>query len=87
MSLPPLPEPLRAMDWQHAMYTAEQMREYARAAVAAEREDVMEMWYCESRHVVLRLGQTYRFKAKDDCESCQQMKREHDEAYGARGDA
>lgn len=37
MSLPPLPEPLRAMDWQHAMYTAEQMREYARAAVAAER--------------------------------------------------
>ena len=38
MTLPPLPdlpEPLKPMLWQHYMYTAEQMRDYARAALAA----------------------------------------------------
>lgn len=35
---PPLPEPLNAMHWQHAIYTADQLRAYAAAAVQAERE-------------------------------------------------
>ncbi|MGE0769863.1 MAG: hypothetical protein AB7L90_25775 [Hyphomicrobiaceae bacterium] len=36
---------------------------------------------CESRKVVLHIGQGYRFVPDPDCESCMRMKREHDEAY------
>ncbi len=45
------------------------------------RGEVWERPLCESRRVVLRIGQGYRFVPDPDCESCMQMKREHDEAY------
>lgn len=47
-----------------------------------ENEECMEMWLCESRRLVLHIGQLYRFTPDPTCESCMEMKREHDEAYG-----
>jgi hypothetical protein len=47
-----------------------------------ENEECMEMWLCESRSCMLRIGQLYRFTPDPTCESCMEMKREHDDAYG-----
>jgi hypothetical protein len=45
-------------------------------------EECMEMWLCESRSCLLHIGQLYRFTPDPECESCMEMQREHDEAYG-----
>jgi hypothetical protein len=37
----PLPEARPATEWQHSMYTAEQMHAYAAARVAAKRERIL----------------------------------------------
>lgn len=46
-----------------------------------DREEVMEMALCESRRLVLRIGQTYRFVPRDGCKACEELKVEHDQAY------
>ena len=71
----------RLVDW-----CEKTARSYARAAVRAalqsqDREEVIEMALCESRKLVLRIGQTYRFVPVDGCNTCEEMKAEHDQAY------
>ena len=51
----------------------------------SENDHVMESWLCESRRLVLRIGQLYRFKVDPTCATCVAMKAEHDSAYGAAG--
>lgn len=54
----------------------------ARAALQSQdREEIMEMALCESRRLVLRVGQAYRFVPMKGCKTCEEMKAEHDEAY------
>jgi hypothetical protein len=43
-------------------------------------EEVMEMWYCESRRLVLHPGQLYRFTVDPTCPSCVRWGAEHDAA-------
>ena len=64
------------------------INELARAALsdtsqpAMPADEVMEMALCESRRLVLRIGQAYRFVPMDGCATCETMKKEHDDAYG-----
>ena len=52
------------------------------AAIASQdREEIIEMALCESRQLVLRIGQAYRFTPRDGCKTCEEMKNEHDQAY------
>lgn len=54
-----------------------------RAALQSQdAEEVMEMALCESRRLVLRIGQAYRFVPMGGCKTCEEMKAEHDQAYG-----
>ena len=54
----------------------------ARAALQSQdREEIMGMALCESRRLVLRIGQAYRFTPMDGCKTCEEMKEEHDQAY------
>lgn len=46
-----------------------------------DAEEVMEMALCESRRLVLRIGQAYRFVPMEGCKTCEEMKAEHDQAY------
>lgn len=53
-----------------------------RAALQSQdSEEVMEMALCESRRLVLRIGQAYRFVPMKGCKTCEEMKAEHDDAY------
>lgn len=56
--------------------------EPADSAPAMPEDEVMEMALCESRRLVLRIGQAYRFVPMDGCATCETMKKEHDDAYG-----
>lgn len=46
-----------------------------------DADEVMEMALCESRRLVLRIGQAYRFVPVEGCKTCEEMKAEHDQAY------
>jgi hypothetical protein len=63
---------------------------YERAGAAATQpqpEEVMDMALCEAGHVVLRVGQLYRFKPVGDCKECAALAKAAREAYGSTGDA
>lgn len=47
---------------------------------------IIDMWLCEATKVALHIGELYRFRPAADCEECQRLKREHDEAYGYSAD-
>lgn len=51
------------------------------ALQSQDREEIMEMALCESRRLVLRIGQAYRFVPMEGCKTCEEMKAEHDQAY------
>lgn len=51
------------------------------ALQSQDREEIMEMALCESRRLVLRIGQAYRFTPMDGCKTCEEMKDEHDQTY------
>lgn len=44
--------------------------------------DVMEMTLCDSKKVVLRIGQVYRFTPYQGCKSCEALAANAREAYG-----
>lgn len=56
------------------------------AAVQSESDEVMDMALCEAEHVVLRVGQLYRFKPVGDCEECAALAQAAREAYGEHTD-
>jgi chromosome segregation ATPase len=40
------------------------------------RRDITEMFICETEHLLLRVGQTYRFKVDPKCKRCVEMDKE-----------
>jgi hypothetical protein len=55
---------------------------YAHPAPAEPSAEVMDMALCESQSIVLRVGQTYRFRPVGDCEKCKAMAQAAHDAYG-----
>lgn len=57
------------------------IRFYEAGQQSQDREEILEMAMCESRRLVLRIGQAYRFVPMEGCKTCEEMKAEHDQAY------
>lgn len=87
-NLPPLPAyGHKPAGYTTGLFTAEDMRAYAAAAVAKERErlEPVSMALCELHSVVLRVGVPYVFRPVGDCQTCAKMFAQAVEAYGPTG--
>lgn len=71
-------------DAERVAYATELVR---RLNLVKRKDEITDMWLCEATKVTLHIGQLYRFTPNNDCESCQKLKREHDEAYGCASDS